>query len=86
MPYLNREEIKGFQITRQGLRLYRDALVVRDDPRGVPYYWIGGKFPHGIPEVGTDYGTLNDGFVSITPLQLDMTAYSLFEYLNQWNW
>lgn len=86
VPYLRKEEIKGFQITRQGLRLYRDALVVRDDPRGVPYYWIGGEFPHGVPEVGTDYGALKEGFVSITPLQLDMTAYSLFEYLNQWKW
>ncbi len=84
VPYLKSEAIKGFQITRQGLRLYRDALVIRDDPRGIPYYWIGGEFPHGVPEQGTDYGALKEGFVSITPLQLDMTAYSLFEYLNQW--
>lgn len=86
IPYLKMEEINGFQITRQGLRLYRDELVVRDDPRGIPYYWIGGEFPHGIPESGTDYGALIEGFVSITPLQLDMTAYSTFEYLNQWKW
>ncbi len=86
VPYLIMEKIKGYQITRQGLRLYRDALVIRDDPRGVPYYWIGGEFPHGVPETGTDYGVLKEGFVSITPLQLDMTAYSLFEYLNQWKW
>jgi 5'-nucleotidase len=86
VPCLKLEEIKGYQITRQGLRLYRDALVIRDDPRGVPYYWIGGEFPHGVPEMGTDYGALKEGFVSITPLQLDMTAYSLFEYLNQWKW
>lgn len=86
VPYLKKEEIKGFQITRQGLRLYRDALVIRDDPRGIPYYWIGGEYPHGVPETGTDYGALKEGFISITPLQLDMTAYSLFEYLNQWKW
>jgi 5'-nucleotidase len=86
VPYLKKEEIKGYQITRQGLRLYRDALVIRDDPRGIPYYWIGGEFPHGVPETGTDYGALKEGFVSITPLQLDMTAYSLFEDFNQWKW
>ncbi|MDO9087499.1 MAG: 5'/3'-nucleotidase SurE [Anaerolineaceae bacterium] len=86
VPYLKIDEIRGFQITRQGLRLYRDALVVRDDPRGIPYYWIGGEFPHGIPEAGTDYGALKEGYVSITPLQLDMTAYSTFEYLSQWKW
>lgn len=84
IPYLSKEELKGYQITRQGLRVYRDELIVRDDPRGIPYYWIGGEFPHGIPESGTDYGALKDGYVSITPLQLDMTAYSMFEYLNQW--
>ncbi len=86
VPYLKKDEIKGFQITKQGLRLYRDALVIRDDPRGVPYYWIGGEFPHAVPEQGTDYGALMEGCVSITPLQLDMTAYGLFEYLNQWEW
>jgi 5'-nucleotidase len=83
VPYLKKEEIKGYQITRQGLRLYRDALVIREDPRGVPYYWIGGEFPHGDPETGTDYGALKEGFVSITPIQLDMTAYSLIDYLIQ---
>ncbi|HSM25350.1 MAG TPA: 5'/3'-nucleotidase SurE [Anaerolineaceae bacterium] len=84
IPYLRMDEIKGYQITKQGLRIYRDELISRKDPRGVPYYWIGGEFPHAVPDHGTDYGALKEGFVSITPLQLDMTAYSLFEYLNQW--
>ncbi|MBW6473207.1 MAG: hypothetical protein K0B14_08805 [Anaerolineaceae bacterium] len=83
---IDKEEIKGYQITKQGLRLYRDALVIRDDPRGESYYWIGGEFPHRVPESDTDYGALKEGLVSITPLQLDMTAYSLFEYLNQRKW
>lgn len=86
VPYLKKDEIKGFQITKQGLRVYRDALLVREDPRGSPYYWIGGKSPQAVSETGTDYGALMEGYVSITPLQLDMTAYSLFEYLNQWKW
>jgi len=86
IPYLQQEEIKGYQITKQGLRIYRDALITRNEPRGVPYYWIGGEFPHAVPDHGTDYGALKEGYVSITPLQLDMTAYSMFEYLNQWKW
>ncbi len=86
IPYLSRDAIKGFQITKQGLRVYRDALLVREDPRGTPYYWIGGQSPQAVSEEGTDYGALMAGFVSITPLQLDMTAYSLFEYLSQWKW
>src|SRR5450759_164355 len=74
VPYLKEDELKGFMITRQGLRLYRDELDARKDPRGKPYYWIGGEFPIGILEEGTDYGAIMAGYVSITPLQLDLTA------------
>jgi 5'-nucleotidase len=75
IPNLPLEEIKGFSITRQGLRVYRDRLDVRVDPRGRAYYWIGGDAPTGISESGTDVGALANGYVSITPLQLDLTAY-----------
>jgi 5'-nucleotidase len=74
VPYLKDEQIKGLQITRQGLRVYRDQLVRREDPRGKPYYWIGGQVPTGIPNAGTDIGALAAGYVSVTPLQLDLTA------------
>jgi 5'-nucleotidase len=74
VPYMPDEQFKGEQITRQGLRVYRDQLVRREDPRGKPYYWIGGEAPTGIPNAGTDFGALQAGYVSITPLQLDLTA------------
>lgn len=86
VPYLKENEIKGYMITRQGLRLYRDALDARTDPRGKPYYWIGGEFPLGVDEEGTDYGALLAGFVSITPLQLDLTARQVMEGLKKWTW
>jgi 5'-nucleotidase len=54
------------------------------DPRGQPYYWIGGDAPTGVPEHGTDFGALAEGFVSITPLQLDLTAYHILADLNSW--
>src|SRR5512144_631997 len=54
VPYLKEEELKGYMITRQGLRVYRDALESRVDPRGKPYYWIGGEYPTGVDEPGTD--------------------------------
>ncbi|MCS7011904.1 MAG: 5'/3'-nucleotidase SurE, partial [Anaerolineales bacterium] len=53
IPYCPFEEIKGVRITRQGLRVYRDRLDKRMDPRGRPYYWIGGEAPTGTPEEGT---------------------------------
>lgn len=86
VPYLPDGEIKGMKITRQGLRLYRDQLEPRRDPRGVPYYWIGGEAPIGVPEEGTDYGTVKAGFISVTPLQLDLTAYQAIDELNRVAW
>ena len=86
VPYLKETEFKGFQITRQGQRVYLDELVERVDPRGQPYYWIGGEQPTGIIEDGTDYGALQAGYVSITPLQLDLTAREAMATLQKWNW
>jgi 5'-nucleotidase len=51
------------------------------DPRGKPYYWIGGEAPIGVEEPGTDYGSLAAGFVSITPIQLDLTNQALKKWL-----
>jgi 5'-nucleotidase len=86
VPYLPKEKIKGIHITRQGLREYRDELVVRDDPHGRPYYWIGGAPPTSLPEDGTDFGALEAGYVSVTPLQLDLTDYKSLESLSKWEW
>jgi 5'-nucleotidase len=86
VPFLPGEEIKGIKITRQGLRVYRDLLVVRTDPRGRPYYWIGGDAPTGVPDEGTDFGALAEGYVSITPLHLDLTSYRVLEGLQRWEW
>jgi len=86
VPYLKESELKGYMITRQGLRVYRDALDQRIDPRGRPYYWIGGEAPTGIAEEGTDVGALVEGYVSITPLQLDLTNYKAMDGLRKWKW
>ena len=84
IPYLSVENIAGLVITRQGLRVYRDALDKRIDPRGRPYYWIGGEEPTGVNEEGTDVGALARGYVSLTPLQLDLTNYKAMDVLKKW--
>jgi 5'-nucleotidase len=84
VPHLPDEEIRGIQVTRQGLRVYRDALDERRDPRGRPYYWIGGDMPTGVNEAGTDFGALQAGYVSVTPLQLDLTAREVMDGLKDW--
>ena len=84
VPYLKENDLKGYMITRQGLRVYRDALDSRLDPRGKAYYWIGGEAPTGIDEPGTDFSALRAGCVSITPLQLDLTNYKAIDVLKKW--
>ncbi len=83
VPYLPEGEIKGIQVTRQGQRLYRDALLKREDPRNKPYYWIGGEAPTGVEEDGTDYGAMKAGYISLTPIQLDLTNYDVMDVLDQ---
>lgn len=86
IPSRPEARIRGVRITRQGLRVYHDALDHRLDPRGHSYYWIGGEIPTGVVEEGTDIGSLADGFVSITPLHLDLTAYPVAQELSNWSW
>ena len=84
VPYLKESELKGFMVTRQGLRVYRDELDRRFDPRGRPYFWIGGQSPTGVDEPGTDFGAIRAGYVSVTPLQLDLTAREMMDVLKKW--
>jgi 5'-nucleotidase len=86
VPCLPEDKIRGVRITRQGLRVYRDELVTRMDPRGKPYYWIGGGPPTGVPGEDSDFGAVSEGFVSVTPVQLDLTAYATIEGLRGWDW
>src|SRR5512146_1676728 len=86
VPLLPQEDIRGFRLTRQGLRVYHGRLDEGKDPRGIPFYFIGGDAPTSVPERGTDVGALADGYVSVTPLQLDLTAYRALTDLNTWTW
>jgi 5'-nucleotidase len=86
VPYLPQPEIKGIKVTRQGLRVYRDKLDQRLDPRNLPYYWIGGESPTGVPKEGTDFGAVKQGYISITPLQLDLTDFDVLDTLETWKW
>ena len=82
LPYRQEGQFEGVLYTRQGVRLYRDVLEKRLDPQGKPYYWIGGEAPTGLMDEGTDYWAIKRGFISVTPLQMDMTNKVLLEKLN----
>jgi 5'/3'-nucleotidase len=73
-------------LTRMGKRVYQDRLLERLDPRGVPYYWFGGPPPTGVAEPGTDFHSVVNGRVAITPIQLDLTAQRLLERIHAWDW
>jgi 5'-nucleotidase len=84
IPYGDREQIQGIAVTRQGLRVYHDALDDRVDPRGKNYYWIGGDAPGGVIEPGTDFWALANQYISITPLTLDLTDNNKLAKLEAW--
>jgi 5'-nucleotidase len=85
IPAVPEEEIAGVMVTRMGLRIYYDELIRRVDPKGRPYYWIGGDEPGGLLEEGTDLWAIANNYVSVTPLQLDLTHYRLIDRLKSWD-
>jgi 5'-nucleotidase len=72
-PFRPRAELAGLEVTRLGSRVYEDTLVRKVDPRGRDYYWIGGEDPVWRPVPGTDFHAVDAGFVSVTPMHLDLT-------------
>ncbi len=75
---LPKREPKGFKLTTQDTRTYHDVVEKRVDPRGRPYYWIGGDVgPIYAKTPGSDAEAALDDFVSVTPLRLDLTAADL---------
>jgi 5'-nucleotidase len=83
-PAIPSTAVQGVAVTRLGQRVYRDVLVERQDPKGQPYFWIGGEPPTGIVEDGTDFGAVANGFISVTPLSMDMTEYGFMDQLKAW--
>ena len=85
-PNLPQPEIKGVAVTTQGRRQYVDRIEKRHDPLGRPYFWLGGSLAEEAAgaEDGSDVRAVADGFLSITPIHLDMTAYALMPTLKEW--
>jgi 5'-nucleotidase len=86
VPAITVEECQGVEVTRMGKRNYLDELIERLDPRGIPYYWIGGPPPSGLATPGTDFHAVVNRRIAITPIQLDLTARRLLGRLNSWTW
>jgi len=83
IPDLPIEQIKGFLITRQGRRAYKERVLKLLDPARKPLYWITATEFGWYLEEGTDYWAVYHGYVSITPLQLDLTNYRAMDHLKK---
>ncbi len=77
-------KIKGYRITRQGKRVFDDVVVEKVDPRGKKYYWIGGDMVKWEGGKDSDFYAISKGYISITPVHLDMTNYSSMNELKEW--
>lgn len=84
VPNLPQEEIVGVEITHQGKRRYEGRVERRLDPRGRPYYWLGGEIIAGVDGEGSDGEAIRQGKISVTPLHLDLTSHAFMETLRTW--
>lgn len=84
VPDLPLDEIKGFKVTRLGSRHRAEGILQDKDPRGKVIYWIGPVGPGHDAGPGTDFHAIEEGYVSITPLKVDLTDYEQMPAIEEW--
>ena len=85
LPPVSPEEVKGIRITSLGRRRYSESITRALDPSGKEYFWIGGGVAHWRGSSDSDFQAVEDGYVSVTPLHLDLTNYRLLEEVRSWD-
>jgi 5'-nucleotidase len=78
------EEIRGFEVTRLGHRHRSEPCLAQTDPRGRPIYWIGPAGPEQDAGPGTDFHAVRAGYISITPITVDLTRYTALDKVASW--
>ena len=84
VPDIPWSEIKGFKATRLGNRHKSEGVIVQEDPRGDLMYWVGPPGEAQDAGEGTDFYAVSQHYVSITPLQIDLTRYNTLNELENW--
>lgn len=84
VPDLPHEQLKGLQVTRLGSRHRAERIIKSEDPRGRPVYWVGPAGSGQDAGTGTDFHAVANGYVSVTPLQVDLTRHAMLEDLRSW--
>lgn len=83
-PKLAEKEIKGIKICRQAKAIWEEKFDKRQSPMGKEYYWLSGEFVNYDKGEDTDEWALSNGFISVVPVQFDMTAHHAIQPLNGW--
>ena len=83
-PNLPLSKVKGVKVARQGFRIYAGGVVERKDHRKKNYYWLGGEYAGFEPIESSDCVAVDQGYISVTPLRIDITQYDFLETLKQW--
>ncbi|MBP9848402.1 MAG: 5'/3'-nucleotidase SurE [Flavobacterium sp.] len=83
-PKLSKEDIKGIKICRQAKAMWQEEFDKRTNPQGKEYYWLTGKFVNQDKGTDTDEWALENGYISIVPVQFDLTAHHAIQQLNSW--
>ncbi|WP_205395160.1 5'/3'-nucleotidase SurE [Vibrio tetraodonis] len=84
IPDLSLDEIKGTCTTRLGARHHAEPMLKQQDPRGCDIYWLGPPGKEQDAGEGTDFYAIEQGFVSVTPIQVDLTAHESLPTMNRW--
>lgn len=84
-PKLKAEELKGIRICRQAKATWIEEFDKRTNPMGKEYYWLSGEFVNQDKGEDTDEWALHNGYVSVVPVQFDLTAHHAISTLNNWN-
>ncbi|HCM6840167.1 TPA: 5'/3'-nucleotidase SurE [Klebsiella quasipneumoniae] len=84
VPDLPLDQIKGIRVTRCGNRHPADQVIPQKDPRGNTLYWIGPPGDKRDAGPGTDFAAVDEGYVSVTPLHVDLTAHQAHELVTDW--
>jgi len=85
LPEMPADDVRGVRVTTLGRRVYSDTLTRREDPMGREYYWIGGGVSKWSGREDSDFRAVQAGYVSATPLHLDLTDYRFLEEVRTWN-
>jgi 5'-nucleotidase len=80
----NIKEMKGVKITKLGVKKYRNNFEERKDPRGDSYYWLAGELIENEIGEDTDIYAVRNGYISMTPLKVDLTDYDDMARLKEW--